>query len=271
MSYNNLYPYHPHPTTVYGNLLPSSLESSPASSTSSTSTPASTTSTPRVPPLIPLGSNSASNNSATNNDINQISTAMILDKQRYYQQQRWNNDLADQRLGRLLAAPNFAEQRIQQQQQSQQKQQVKVDVSSGIFKTPESNVIYANSSRSSTCSTAQPMGSTSSSHSSLYSSSTQIPTQNSLSRNYVSSTVVNSAATEGNISNYDKQSPTPSLIEAHRSSSFFRCFYCNVEGAKFECLGCESVAYCNEVCQKQHWSIHVTQCRKIMPKLKKVD
>jgi hypothetical protein len=35
------------------------------------------------------------------------------------------------------------------------------------------------------------------------------------------------------------------------------------------CLGCKSVAYCDETCQKQHWPVHEKQCKKLLEQWEK--
>ncbi|XP_011503425.1 PREDICTED: uncharacterized protein LOC105366623 [Ceratosolen solmsi marchali] len=70
---------------------------------------------------------------------------------------------------------------------------------------------------------------------------------------------------------YGRGSNNASLGEVRkRPGQNLRCSNCGALGSRFECLGCETAVYCNEFCQTQHWSIHVVQCPKIMPKLKKV-
>lgn len=66
---------------------------------------------------------------------------------------------------------------------------------------------------------------------------------------------------------------TPYLGRVNKSSNMLndlKCFNCGVIGSMLKCLRCEVAVYCNERCQIQHWNIHVKDCSKIMPKLKKV-
>lgn len=70
----------------------------------------------------------------------------------------------------------------------------------------------------------------------------------------------------------NRSCPTPSMgkVAKNPNVSSMRCYYCGTPNAVFQCLGCETASYCNEICQAQHWNDHVLKCPKIMPKLKKV-
>ncbi|XP_015516877.1 uncharacterized protein LOC107222153 [Neodiprion lecontei] len=68
--------------------------------------------------------------------------------------------------------------------------------------------------------------------------------------------------------------PTPNLGEVYKSpdrSGTLICSRCGMNGPKFNCLGCETAFYCNKNCQVQHWNTHLLECRRKMPRLKKVS
>ena len=44
-----------------------------------------------------------------------------------------------------------------------------------------------------------------------------------------------------------------------------RCFHCQTEGTKMMCCSqCHIVWYCGKACQKEAWSGHKKQCRRVM-------